>query len=114
MILDPYISSLDLEAVAFKVCIDEGWSLDQVDQAEAEYRKFLQLIRRNSDDTLAPSRMVDRFWHHHILDTKKYIDDCQSLFGEYIHHYPYSGLLDKNDKAQQEKRLERTKLLSHQ
>ena len=36
----------------------------------------------------AVSRLVDPFWHAHILHTKDYEFFCQSIFGQYIHHQP--------------------------
>ena len=31
---------------------------------------------------------VDEFWHQHILDTRKYRDDCENIFGHYMDHTP--------------------------
>lgn len=109
MPLDPDIATLNLEPIAFKVCMDEGWSVSEVDAIELEYRAFLQAHRNNPDMFLVPSRKIDKFWHHHILDTEKYIADCELLFGKYMHHYPYSGLLDLDDAAQQAKRYAATR-----
>jgi hypothetical protein len=96
IMIDADIAALDLEPIAYKVCLDEGWSIEQVDQTEIEYRAFLQSIRCQVSG-LVPSRNVDIFWHHHILDTQKYIEDCELLFGRYIHHFPYAGLLGSDD-----------------
>jgi hypothetical protein len=104
--VDSDIAALDLECVAYKACRDEGWSLKQVDIAELEYRAFLHVIRHCASAAIAPSKRVDLFWHHHILDTAKYIQDCEALFGRYIHHFPYSGLFgDADAKAQRERVL---------
>ena len=40
---------------------------------------------------------IDEFWHQHILDTKKYRDDCKKIFGEYFDHYPYFGIDEKSN-----------------
>jgi len=111
MKLDDDIATLDLEPIAFKACVDEGWSLSEVDANEASYRQWLQLIRDNPGKLLAPTAVIDSFWHHHILDTRKYMRDCESLFGRYIHHFPYSGVRSEDDAAIQAERLERTKYL---
>jgi hypothetical protein len=47
---------------------------------------------------LPPSKDVDEFWHNHILDTKKYREDCQAIFGFYLDHYPYFGMDQESTK----------------
>jgi hypothetical protein len=42
---------------------------------------------------------VDKFWHGHILDTMKYAEDCQRVFGYFLHHFPYFGMRDAEDAA---------------
>lgn len=108
MRIDPDIRALDLEAIAFKACVDEGWNIDDVDAAEKDYRIFLQAVRDNPGMSLAPTRRTDKFWHHHILDTTKYISDCDRLFGRYIHHFPYSGVLNEADAKEQDGRFMKT------
>ncbi|MFN8508995.1 MAG: hypothetical protein U0Z75_00230 [Deinococcaceae bacterium] len=36
---------------------------------------------------------LDPFWHTHILFTKEYVQFCDDVFGQYIHHVP----LDNDD-----------------
>jgi hypothetical protein len=48
---------------------------------------------------LAPSKDVDKFWHGHILDTLKYAEDCQNVFGYFLHHFPYFGMRGEEDAA---------------
>lgn len=106
MRIDNDILALDLECIAYKVCRDERWPLERVDRIELEYRAFLQLVRnRTSSDEVAPTKAVDIFWHHHILDTAKYFEDCDHLFGAYLHHYPYSGVFGTDDSARQDRRV---------
>ncbi|MCA9195527.1 MAG: hypothetical protein KDB03_27335 [Planctomycetales bacterium] len=111
MQLDSDICNLDLECIAFKVVWEEKWSLEKIDRIELDYRWFLQAIRLSDQDSLAPERDVDVFWHHHILDTRKYINDCNLLFGRYVHHFPYSGVLGDRDAGEQRKRYERSLVL---
>ena len=40
---------------------------------------------------LIPTDEIDIYWHEHILDTKKYMKDCDNIFNEYFHHCPYIG-----------------------
>src|ERR1700721_1103138 len=55
---------------------------------EDEYRRFLTLRKRYPGVRLVPSRLIDRVWHYHILDTSKYTRDTKRIFGEYLHHDP--------------------------
>ena len=57
-------------------------------KAAREYRRFLTLKRDAPDAVLAPPPRVDRVWHAHILDTRRYHADCARLFGGYLHHDP--------------------------
>lgn len=107
MSIDPDIAALDLDPMAYKLHLDEGWELDRIDRAIADYRRFLQAIR-DSDGKMVPTRIMDAVWHHHILDTEKYMADCQRLFGGYVHHYPYSGMFGEADAALQKARFERS------
>ncbi|NJL09636.1 MAG: hypothetical protein HC908_03855, partial [Calothrix sp. SM1_7_51] len=47
---------------------------------------------------IVPNKAVDQFWHQHILDTEKYYQDCQEVFGYFMHHFPYFGMRGENDK----------------
>lgn len=112
MNIDTDIRQLNLECISYKACRDENWSLEKVDCIEREYRAYLQIIRDTScSDTVAPTRDIDLFWHYHILDTWKYIEDCEKLFGSYLHHYPYSGIFGKSDAEKQSQRVKNTIVL---
>lgn len=96
------IWKLDLDAIKFKLMDSregQGWSADEVDHYEREYKRFLVLLVKYPEKTIAPSKMVDAFWHAHILDTMKYADDCQRVFGYFLHHYPYFGMRGDEDEA---------------
>jgi hypothetical protein len=99
------IWALDLNAVIFKLLNPdegEGWTEAQALTAEEEYRKFLYLTV-TSEQAIVPTMFVDKFWHAHILDTKKYQDDCSHLFGFFLHHFPYFGLRGDEDKSNLQK-----------
>jgi len=96
------IQALDLEPIKFKLMDHEegqGWSREYVDQMEIAYRRFLTLSVKYPEETIAPSKDVDKFWHGHILDTMKYAEDCQNMFGYFLHHFPYFGMRGKQDAA---------------
>ncbi|TMH27060.1 MAG: glycine-rich domain-containing protein-like [Betaproteobacteria bacterium] len=98
------IEALDLGPIKFKACCKEdgyGWSTEYADQMETAYKRFLILSAKYPHLTLAPSRDIDRFWHTHILDTRKYAEDCDATFGRFLHHFPYLGLRGEDDARAQ-------------
>jgi hypothetical protein len=109
------IQTLDMEPIMFKLITSKGWTVEEAADGVKEYKRFLILIAKYGDTVarqgmgVAPfSDAVDEVWHTHILDTQKYIEDCNAIFGSYIHHYPYSGVLDEEDKLIQRQRLANT------
>lgn len=99
---DKAISQLDLETIKRKLMRGKpgpAWSHERVDAAELEYRRFLLLMKMYPNELAAPSLDVDRFWHHHIVDTEKYAIDCQAVFGYFLHRYPYLGLGGQEDAS---------------
>jgi hypothetical protein len=93
------IVELDLDPIKVKLMhkeSGEGWTAPQASAVESEYRRFLYLIKMFPDEDIAPRADVDIFWHYHILDTRKYAQDCDALFGHFLHHFPYLGL-DEDD-----------------
>jgi hypothetical protein len=96
------IAALDLEPIKRKIMhgkSGEDWPPERIAVAEREYRRFLLLMKKYPDELVAPTTEVDAFWHQHILDTAKYARDCQQVFGYFLHHYPYLGLLGEADAA---------------
>jgi hypothetical protein len=96
------ISELDLDPIKVKLMhkeSGEGWTLEYANAVESEYRRFLYLMKMFPNEQTAPLFDVDVFWHYHILDTMKYADDCESVFGYFLHHFPYVGLRGADDEA---------------
>lgn len=94
------IRVMDLAPIKFKATRSEdgyGWSPAYADQMEIAYKRYLILHAKYPGLTLAPERDVDRFWHMHILDTRKYAADCDAAFGRFLHHFPYLGLRGEDD-----------------
>src|SRR5215472_16689173 len=85
-----HIRDLDLSSVSASVVEKLGWSLEKAQRVEDCYKRFLYaLAHRKKDDLLSPpSQEVDDFWHQHILDTRKYREDCHKVFGHYVDHTP--------------------------
>lgn len=99
---DEAIAGLDLEPIKRKLMrrtSGPSWSHERVERAEKDYRRFLLLMKMFPNELIAPSMDVDRLWHYHILDTEKYARDCQTVFGYFLHHYPYLGLGGEEDEA---------------
>lgn len=95
------IDELDLEPIAFKLVhpdIDEtGMSVEEADLVILKYRRFLKLCALYPELGIVPSKEIDKAWHTHILDTAKYADDCTTVFGFMLHHFPYFGLRGMED-----------------
>jgi hypothetical protein len=95
------IAELDLEPIKVKLMHEEsgeGWSLEMANSVEADYRRFLYLMKMYPNEEMAPLMDVDIFWHYHILDTMKYAADCDKVFGYFVHHFPYLGLRGEDDE----------------
>ena len=69
-----------------------GWSTERVNVAERDYKRFLALTKAVGQFPIVPSKDLDRFWHEHILDTRRYERDCFALFGAFMHHNPFYGM----------------------
>ena len=98
------IDTLDFTMLGHKLCLPEPnisrlWSPETVEQAIVLYKNWLWIIRKYGDQypVLPPSIEIDEIWHHHILDTYKYHEDCLAIFGQYYHHYPYFGMRGSQD-----------------
>lgn len=96
------IQALDLDPIKRKLMDPEegqGWSREYADQMETAYKRYLTLLAKYPDETIAPTKDVDKFWHGHILDTIKYAEDCENVFGYFLHHFPYFGMRGEDDAA---------------
>lgn len=96
------IQALDLDPIKLKLMDSEegqGWSREYVDRMELAYRRYLTLLVKFPEETIAPTKDVDKFWHGHILDTMKYAEDCERVFGYFLHHFPYFGMRGEDDAA---------------
>lgn len=97
------VAQLDFSMIKRKLVEEEGDTPEIVDEAESLYRKFLALNVRYPERKLCPNGPIDRFWHAHILDTRAYAHDCETLFGELLHHFPYFGMRGPEDRAELER-----------
>ena len=83
------IRNLDLTRIVKKVQTEKQWTKEKVEDVERRYKNWLLLIT-TLDDTadVVPTLDIDEVWHAHILDTKAYFNDCQNIFGYFLHHVP--------------------------
>lgn len=106
---------MNLEPIIIKILDKEdgmGWSLSKAQVVSTAYKRFLFLCwKYGNDHTIVPSSDVDKFWHHHILDTRKYLNDCMEIFGHFIHHFPYFGMRGPDDAQNLQLCFETTKQL---
>lgn len=86
----------------------EGYSQEKVILAEKEYKRFLTLLELYPEKPIVPNKLMDTFWHYHILDTKKYLEDCEKVFGGFLHHFPYFGLRGEEDAIDLENAFQET------
>lgn len=106
------LDRLDLDCIKIKLMDPdegEGWARDESDRAEILYKRFLYLSVV-SRKTIVPTKTIDRFWHQHILDTRKYATDCEQVFGFFLDHFPYFGMRGEEDAANLKRCFEETKL----
>jgi hypothetical protein len=98
-----YIYNIDFSQIISKMLTHGGWIQDDAVETCKQYRNFLYLNKKYADHILPPSLDIDHFWHEHILDTRKYTEDMDAIFGRYLHHYPYFGIDGKHttDEATQ-------------
>lgn len=65
----------------------QQWPADRADQAITQYLMFLSLASIHRNQFLVPTADIDCVWEMDILqDTAQYIQLCQRLCGEIIHH----------------------------
>lgn len=76
------------------------WSEEKCNAAVRDYKRYMAVTKALGGIQLVPNAEIDEIWHMHILDTRAYMKDCEELFGEFLHHYPYFGMLNEENKQQ--------------
>lgn len=108
------INAMDLSMICMKLMDQghgEGWTHRQCAEVAEEYRRYLTLRLLFPHENIVPNLAIDTMWHYHILDTEAYYRDCQAIFGELLHHYPYFGMKGEADEKQFVSAFDRTKIL---
>ena len=112
--INPAIAAIDLEMIKMKISLldeGEGWTKEQCDNAEVEYKRFLHLNQKFLKSAIVPTDIIDTMWHYHILDTRAYHKDSEIVFGGYFHHFPYFGLRGEEDNQNLISSFEKTKVV---
>jgi len=113
-----HIQKLDLSMIIYKITQPDPliamlWNKKSATEAIRYYKNYLWLLRKYSElhPVLPPSIEIDEIWHHHILDTYQYEQDCLKIFGQFLHHYPYFGMRGEQDKVELYSQFEKTQQL---
>jgi hypothetical protein len=105
------IAALDLALVVAKLGVPDFniarvWPEAQARRAVRLYKNFLALhvLSPRPDLPVNPTPEVDEIWHHHILDTRRYAEDCEAIFSAYFHHDPYPGRFEVHSREEVHRR----------
>lgn len=83
------IAAIDLTAAKKKFLAKKSWwwkLRHSVEDVERDYKDYLFLIVTNQCK-ISCTQDINDLWHEHILDTRKYRDDCARINdGKFIHH----------------------------
>jgi hypothetical protein len=90
---------------------DEGRDFTRAQAARAiwQYGLFLLLAQKYPGIRLVPTEEIDAVLHAHIATDRQYHDDCQTLFGGFVHHSAGRGT--RGDRAEWLEAFDRTKQL---
>jgi hypothetical protein len=110
------IQALDLESVKIRLMdpeLGEGWSREYADSIESAYKTYLTMLAKHQEhaEEIMLAKDVDEFWHTHILQTMKYAEDCDKVFGAFLHHNPHVGPRTDEDTAKRATQTDATRKL---
>ena len=108
-----FLADLNLDCIKFKLMDSdegEGWTRENAERVEKLYKRFL-FLSITTGHAIIPTKEIDAFWHQHILDTHKYAEDCEQIFGFFLHHFPYIGMRGEEDARLLERLFQGTQAL---
>ena len=91
-----WLKLVDIEPLIISLMNSYAWTELEARQASQNYLRFLCLLKLYPDRLLIPTQDIDRVWHCHILHTRQYRQDCQTIFGHYLDHDPKLNLRMSN------------------
>jgi hypothetical protein len=65
----------------YKIC--------DIDQVVAQYTKYITLAGLVKENLVVPSKIVDDFWHTHLLFTRSYNNFCMLNAKKFVNHEPH-------------------------
>jgi hypothetical protein len=80
--------SWDLSRVKDFLVKRMSYNLEDAEEIEYEYKKFLFLNIKYAGNRIPMSKLVDDIWHAHLLHTRNYSKLCSEVAGFFIHHTP--------------------------
>lgn len=83
------VDSIDFSSLTEILHKKRGKFENNVDKYIYLYRCVLKIAAMHPLSPIAPPKCVDDLLHLHILDTRKYEEDCERIFGSFVHHDPY-------------------------
>lgn len=99
------LPTFDLSYVVDQILLDEkkeGRSTlteERVKDCVRKYRNYLALAKMHRGVPLMPCHDIDLVWHQHVLNTRKYAEDCMDYFGYFLHHNPAMPTQEVADKS---------------
>lgn len=114
--IHPKVAAINFERLSWKLSqsSEAKMSTEDCTLAEREYRRFLTLKVMYPKMELVPNKLLDEYWHAHILDTAAYRKDCDAVFGYFLDHFPYFGIYGQDDRNNLEQAFHRTVALYEQ
>ncbi|PIS02554.1 MAG: hypothetical protein COT85_04515 [Chlamydiae bacterium CG10_big_fil_rev_8_21_14_0_10_42_34] len=92
-----YIQNLDLQYIVKRLVGKKNWDEAEAKDTVRKYKNFLALKILDPKLVRVPTLEIDEVWHDHILHTRKYMQDCDRIFGKYMHHEPSSGTKEEEE-----------------
>jgi hypothetical protein len=83
------LSDVEVRYLTERLRDKEYMSEPDIEHTIVELEHFYTILA-NNEGLFEPSEMVDKAWHHHILNTRMYGDFSRLNFGmDILHHMPY-------------------------
>ncbi|AIB12909.1 hypothetical protein ABAZ39_13110 [Azospirillum argentinense] len=82
------IRTLDLSWLEAQLVRHHGFEPERARRVIEHYRCVLEIAADHPNRAIAPPAGADKAWHVHMLNNKRYNEDCLRLFGTVLHHDP--------------------------
>lgn len=81
-------SALDLSWIEDHLVTRNGFEREDAVRAVDAHRCVMEIAADHPSRAIAPPAIADEALHVHMLNSRRYFTDCQSVFGKYLHHNP--------------------------